>query len=151
MYMRANEIMIGDIVNVWDSYIDDETGKVVRIYETPRPERICAVFKDVAQYDNGEDSYDVELFEIEPIPLTPEILEKNGFEHRRYEDAEYYCLADDYFDITVGVLSDSIWLARYDCTEMEMPFEQVACSYVHQLQHFLRLVAMDELADNFKV
>ena len=85
------------------------------------------------------------------IPLTTEMLEKNGFEHKRYEDAEYYCITTDFYDITIEELSDSIWLARYDCTEIDMPFEQVACSYVHQLQHFLRLVAMDELADNFKV
>ena len=87
----------------------------------------------------------------EPIPITQEILEKNGFKHRIIDCAEYYYIADDYYDITISEWSDSIWLVRYDCTEMSTPHEQMTCSYVHQLQNFLRLLGLSELADNFKV
>ena len=79
--------------------------------------------------------------EIEPIPLTPEILEKNGFVLIDDEDKMYRLnLAEDE---SVCVTAD------FKCEE---PFVHVRntcyqatpyCRYVHQLQHALRLCGIE--------
>ena len=85
---------------------------------------------------------------IEPIPLTPEILKKNGFvfdcgfwtiANPRYNNVRmvtYYSIGDDVADVFLGH-----W--AFD--------ENYAIDYVHELQHALRLCGLDELADNFKI
>lgn len=63
--------------------------------------------------------------EIEPIPLTPEILEKN--------DLPQYEWVKIYFQGEYGNITD---------------FSK-KLKYVHELQYVLRLCGLNELADNF--
>ena len=88
----------------------------------------------------------------EPIILTPEILEKNGWERDIDKEWEYnnshilphYCYQ---------------WKKRNVKIEMYAGLEGFTISLiigrrfyaVHELQHVLRLYGLDELADNFKV
>lgn len=72
------------------------------------------------------------LEDINPIPLTPEILEKNGFTHDkwskkiwRYEDEE----SEVVYYIENGVLE----ITTYDCKI------NMVCKSVAKLQHALRL------------
>lgn len=81
--------------------------------------------------------------DIEPIPLTAEILEKNGFETEDAKDGGFI-LCDDFYDIFIYEWSDSIWVARYESTEMNIPFEQATMGYVHELQHFLRASGIEK-------
>ena len=76
----------------------------------------------------------------EPIPITPEILEKNG-----WKETEYWHEYKDGNTIIQYSLSN-IW-GIINGVEIE----HFKCEYVHQLQHLLRLCGLDELADNFKV
>ena len=76
----------------------------------------------------------LERNEIEPIPLTPEILEKNGFKKKGYR----YGIYDDYFDFEMHEYNDGTWLVSYHCCEMSLPDEQLLICYIHQLQHFMR-------------
>lgn len=90
---------------------------------------------------------------IEGIPLTSEILEKNGFvfdgfsfdcgfwtiANPRYNNVRmvsYYPNGDDVADAFLGH-----W--AFD--------KNYAIDYVHELQRALRLCGLNELADNFKV
>lgn len=97
---------------------------------------------------------DKEGDEPEPIPLTPEILEKNGW------------LNDPYSRLS---LQDGKWLEFYwyehrlqkywegtdewqnHTKQLELVFKAGSIFYVHELQHALRLCGLNELADNFKV
>lgn len=92
---------------------------------------------------------------LDPIPLTAEILEKNGFLYKKLKgiggDSEIWGLADDYFDIDIYEWSDSIWVFRYDCCEMSLPHMQVTMSYVHELQRALRDCGLSEIANNIIV
>lgn len=78
---------------------------------------------------------------IQPIPLTAEILEKNGF--KKYGDTGWW-LEDNFFDIHIYEWSDSIWVFKYESTEMNTPYEQRTFSYVHNLQHALRECGTDK-------
>ena len=70
-------------------------------------------------------------FMCNPVPLTPEILEKNGFvvESRYYHgNTLQYC-----------VLVDGLWIDISGENFFEGKLE-----YVHQLQHALRLCGIDK-------
>ena len=77
---------------------------------------------------------------IRPIPITPEILKKNG-----WKETEYCYEYRDYKNIIQCCLPDMI--GRINGVEIE----NFKCEYVHQYQHLLRLCGLDEIADNFKV
>ena len=64
--MRATDLMIGDLVHyIGDAYNNDVNIRVREIHED-------FVYSTLAADDFYYD-------ELEPIPLTPKILEKNGF------------------------------------------------------------------------
>lgn len=125
--MKANELMIGDLV------IDKTLNA---------PHRVTA--QDIfllAENTINENNF-------EPIPLTAEILEKNGF--KKTTDEKYY-MCDDYSELSAEEYSDSIWLICCSDIECNLPVQKIMVSYIHQLQQFLRLCGLNELADNFKI
>ena len=104
--------------------------------------------------------------EFNPIHLTPEILENNGFSPETFLTSEWEkevyfkefssCVVepDDsgkyifgttiYWNKTDGDGSPIDWGTMYDSRICNL-------QYVHELQQALRLVGLNELADNFKV
>lgn len=144
--MKAKDLMIGDwILGLVED--NEQVGKVI----AKHPARVteinqngdfsaeCPYAFDELFDGDGHKIDDFVWYDTEPIPLTTEILEKNGFERRKLDGgAEEFVLADDYYDITIEEWSDSIWVFRYECTEMNTPHEQRTFSYVHNLQHALR-------------
>ena len=72
-----------------------------------------------------------------PIPLTAEILEKNGW---------WYDLDDIWLHDEVSFCIEKR-NGKFQCYDIS----QIKLDSVHQLQHALRLCGLDELADNFKV
>lgn len=75
------------------------------------------------KFPNGEIQY-VDKDNIVPIPLTPEILEKNGWQEGY---GIYY-----YEDITVVYIDNYYWIIGLK--EID---DILHIDYVHQLQHFL--------------
>ena len=78
---------------------------------------------------------------LEPIPVTAEILEQNGFKKKGHR----YGIYEDYFDFEMYEYNDCTWLVSYHCCEMSLPDEQLLICYVHQLQHFMRHCAIDKV------
>ena len=77
---------------------------------------------------------------VEGIPLTPEILEKNGWKrHEIFMDMK----ADENINFS--------WTDMYGESLFQNGYHMCDCKYVHTLQHVLRLYRLDELADNFKL
>lgn len=69
--------------------------------------------------------------DLEPIPLTPEILEKNGFIKKEYR----WILLDSYTkDKLIVLLNAANCFALLTTEGMTLAFQ-----YVHELQHFYRL------------
>lgn len=110
--MKANELMIGDWVYRPDCY--DQVKEI----------RHTGVI--------GRDSLRglIAFSELEPIPLTPEILEKNGF---------VYDLEDKLFEDIYPRIS--MLYAQYRLVENGgiNYGEMSEIKYVHELQHALRL------------
>lgn len=142
--MRANELMIGDwVYNAL--YVDTEIPnkghgwKAVRVPNLPFDEE----------------------WAIEPIPLTEEMLEMNGFEEYRYgvcQSVRYRIITEtDTVMIEPMKVKSRLGNKWYWFDNKTRKFEIVKphvlypLVYVHELQHALRLCGLTELADNFKV
>ena len=83
--------------------------------------------------------------QVKPIPLTPEILEKNGFikvNSQRYD----YGYPDTDCYVKVNPKKNMIHVNGRNANS-----NLYSHSFVHELQRALRLCGLDELADNFKV
>lgn len=97
-------------------------------------------------------------YEFEPVPLTPEILEKNGWIQCKYETCKsLYEYKGLHLRHTMIKRSNGRWVANVDGIVEKFPnkythsFLRINVFYVHELQHALRLCGLNELADNFKL
>lgn len=81
-----------------------------------------------------------------PVFITPEILEANGIRH--YKDCgrlSYYKRMDIDFVIRYEIYAGYIGIELCDGNRISV--ERI--TKVHELQHVLRLIGMNDLADNF--
>ena len=122
--MKVTDLMIGD-------WVQDTCGNPIQVKEL------------LGDGINGEwdcaECYGVEAVydDIKPIPLTPEILEKNGW---------WYYMDDMWQHEEVGFYIEK-WNERFRCYDIN----DIKLDSVHQLQQTLRLCGLNELADNFKI
>ncbi len=93
-------------------------------------------FPDELDWQDGDD-----FSWIEPIPLTPEILEKNGWEweerHSQWElIVETIHIGWGFYK---GCISVSDW-----ADEGNSQITSLRCEFVHELQHALKLCKIDK-------
>lgn len=142
--MKANELMIGDwVLHDREPYQIRQLG----IYGVDRDgEDYAAV---CVGKPNGVGLI-VERNEIEPIPFTPEILEKNGFiANKHVYPYPYYEYTNEEDKLKIGFA-----FPQGDKTSYKEPWvyidservfvEHLPCLFVHQLQHALRLCEIDK-------
>ena len=94
---------------------------------------------------------------LEPIPLTAEILEKNGF-HTNYDHTllgsciyRRMCGKYNEYEVIVRMLNGWIKIKSHDDRVTDILVIDIQPRFVHQLQHALRLCGLAEFADNFKI
>lgn len=134
--MLANELMIGDLVY----YGHTEDG--IALYK----EVICIQSEDLCR-----DSCVIETH-FEPIPLTPEILEKNGFENDFYEEesvAEYHTIRLEGYSLKHNIGDIDGYLVTWCNGALNVTTDFHGCvqkeiAYVHELQHALRLCGIEK-------
>lgn len=125
------------------------------------PMQIVAVDEDNAYACEGNEERpwiygDDEDYKPEPIILTPEILEKNGFERGVITPSKFYRNIDNErlmfcsYGSCYG-LGYVHWNESNDADIMHRLEVQQPIMYIHQMQNALRLFGLDQLADNFKV
>ena len=146
--MKAKELQIGDYVNYRGQII-----KVTSLYDKGGSNEVGWSDKERVW---------VNADHIEPIPLTPKILEKNGF----IKDADdgklvvaYHLIVDsgfyeeNSFTIQVSLYREPIcgvrtlvkcwgWLPPYKAGMIDIHL--CNANYVHQLQHTLRLCKIEK-------
>ena len=121
--MKVNELMIGDLVLY--------RGEPIIIFE------IDEYYERVNTEPDGYDSIRcIELSDLQPIPLTAEILRKNGFEkvNGEYQD-EFYCC--DGLDLLIDDRLEPWGYTLYGVFELQI-------KYLHELQHALRLAGIEK-------
>lgn len=110
---------------------------------------------------NWSENRQVELTDIEmvaesvylakPIPLTPEILEKNGFENDFHEEesvADYHTIRLEGYSLKHNVGEIDGYLVTWCNGSINVTTDLNGCvqkdvSYVHELQHALRLCGIE--------
>lgn len=124
--IKTNELMLGDLVRLTD-------GQIAKV-------RGLGVYGDIEVRRENTNIYGGEE-DIEPIPLTEEILFKNGFE---YEMEKITSTSNGYYIFRLEDFYIDIYTHSYG-------FGCATINYVHELQHLLRLCGLNDLADNFKI
>lgn len=135
--MKAEELMIGDWISVMEipaqvfelSYDNEEKEMTIGILD-PQGE----VYSCYYGYDH-----------VEPIPLTAEILEKNGFSHIKYSDVYYSIMIGDTYVELRKYENMAVWFNWEEnndgvYADYILPMPQ----FVHQLQHALRLCNIEK-------
>lgn len=121
--MKANELMIGDWVKSKD--------KPVKI-------NVARLYGMVYHYDSNATE------EVQPIPLTEEMLLKNGFVFEEIDESFSIWNNEGYnINLFKEINSNEFWLDGF--------FGSITFTHVHEIQHLLRMCGLKEIADNFKV
>ena len=128
--MKENELMIGDYL-YWGK---DKVVKVQMLRKYGDNFGVDAIYNDSVNLyfcTDNDDIYSYNIDELKPIPLTPEILEKNGFikeSRENHGNILQYC-----------ILTDGLWIDVSGENYFEGKLE-----YIHQLQHVLRLCGIEK-------
>lgn len=124
--IKCRDLMVGD-------WITDEHGFPMQIVNVGE-DYAYATWEgnegDPWEFDDKDD-------QPEPIPLTPKILEKNGW----WYDVEDMWLHDE---VDFGI---ERWNGRFQCYNIN----QIKLDSVHELQQALRLAGMTDMANNLKI
>lgn len=124
--MKEKELMIGDYIQV--------NGEVCKI--------ISVSYFDIGISDSKEDFYNEHIDNIKPIPLTPEILERNGFVKQAYDG---WLISENNGRRLIEYHTDSFdGLLIINYAEEPYPKISIKLMYVHELQHALRLCGINK-------
>lgn len=148
--MKENEVMIGD----WFRFRYTIDGK-----EIVHTFRISRIEDELGEYYVWGDGFGRMCYpkRLEPIPITPEILEKNGFVMAERDGvAVRYSFATDLHKPTQtaiqfafydgGVSADTLfkcWTSPKDCDGIN-DLHICDLKFVHELQHAIRLAGIDK-------
>ena len=124
--MKCKELMVND----WIAYEDKLPMQIYCVKDG-----IAYAYYGTALYEFYDKDY-----QPQPIPLTTEILEKNGWKETQY-----------WHEYQDGKTTIQCCLPDMRGRINRIEIEHFKCKYVHQYQHLLVLCGLDELADNFKV
>ncbi len=130
--MKANELKATDLM----------VGDWVICYHPSRLKSFekvsVGLLHTMQEQEYGHIKEDNPLFRIvEPIPLTPEILEKNGLASNSFCCCHFE--EDEYMALEISVEEDGIYWT-INCDEYGI----MKLEYVHQLQHALKLCGIDK-------
>ena len=123
--MKPNELMIGDYV------IRKNVPNEILIVDT------IDSIKDIVYLDLDGLGITEKLENIEPIPLTPEILKRNF-----PSTTDWYFIGTDKFCFRIDKYKDKWDL--YFGKDGKGTNLQIKISYVHELQHALRLCGINK-------
>ena len=142
--MKAEDLMIGDYCRVWrEGLCIKNKGTIVKVLGIDAEKSLkekglvgCAHCHplDGDQFDGG-----IWCEYLDPIPLTVEILEKNGFNY--VKETGYMCyeqLGDRQYNLIA--VKGNILQMQFTSGNLEW----TECRYVHDLQHALRLCGIEK-------
>lgn len=132
--MKATELMVGD----W-------------VFTRGQIEQVTSIYDGYICTEHYEDSHD---YYFEPIPLTPEILEKNGFAKENEDELKitYYFLERPYttqitlYKEPIGDVSIlfKAWGRVPSSAGGVNDIHLCSVKYVHEMQHAMRLCGIEK-------
>jgi len=149
--IKPEDLRIGDLVMVSNDNCMIPKGALCEVVAIDS-ERACEDKKGLADLlqtvrEEWEFSHGVWCNNIEGIPLTPELLKKNGFkeeQHQKEGTSEWY----DYYHYDLGI--NIVYDIVYEVEEKESKFAVYLdgkklreIKYIHELQHLLFGLGLD--------
>jgi hypothetical protein len=132
--MKATDLMAGD----WVFHVRN---RIASGFEAGGPVRVLEIYEHGPQTTDGF----VRNEDLEPIPITPEILEKNGFDgaykktYQIYESNGYDKLYISYWRGRLSIITSPDIRKKHSTNRIH-----IDCSYVHELQHCLALFGIEK-------
>lgn len=120
--MKASDLMIGDYVTVTPS------GMLIQVAATHK--------RKVAYHACTDKLSWVREGLLRPIPLTREILEKNGMKFRT--NVGWFAEDEEYF-LEISTKGDNVYWTIND-----WEYSLLKLNYVHELQHALKLCRIEK-------
>ena len=108
--------------------------------------RVISIIGNYIRFDNGTpQDWMSDVKNFTPIPITAEVLEKNGFE---YKEADETCATEAFhhwhLDGSRFAIDDDSWWRSVKDGELHVKFGGFPLKYLHELQHALRLAGIDK-------
>ena len=150
--MKATELMIGDLVRV-SKDVSIKKGTIVEIRAIDADREFhelkgCATCIPVDNPDGLSGGVWVDY--LEPIPLTAEILEQNGFVTKDKPDGwpgyRSYTYLEDSTGLTFRLHHDTgkyKWSGKCEISLNALPC-WIRFEYLHELQHILKICGIDK-------
>ena len=117
----------GDLVMVKKSALQFAKDKIFKVISS-----LSGGFIKVVMLNDSSTTYSISNNAIRPIPLTTEILDKNGWKKSKINDCAYFYYKDGLF-ITYTSKDGKFWFDDFDYSSsicVDLP-------YVHSLQRLL--------------
>ena len=121
------EYIPGDLVMVKKSALQFAKDKIFKVISS-----LSGGFLNVVMLNDSSTTYSISNNAIRPIPLTTEILDKNGWKKSKINDCAYFYYKDGLF-LTYTSKDDKFWFDDFDYSSSIC----VYIPYVHSLQHLL--------------
>lgn len=134
--MKANELMIGDWVH------SNHHGKNIKITQY---DFFTHLHNECGEQELAPYAKPISGRDFEPIPITPEILKKNGFKGIMYGvfNVDNYQLQYYYKKNKLIIFHTRIEELKRQTITTEIIF-QCRCFFIHQLQQVLRFCEIDK-------
>lgn len=121
------EYIPGDFVMVKKSALQFAKDKIFKVISS-----LSGGFLKVVMLNDSSTTYSISNNAIRPIPLTTEILDKNGWKKSKINDCAYFYYKDGLF-LTYTSKDDKFWFDDFDYSSSIC----VYIPYVHSLQNLL--------------
>ena len=125
--MNKLEYIPGDLVMVKESALQFAKDKIFKVISS-----LSGGFLKLVMLNDSSTTYSISNNAIRPIPLTTEILDKNGWKKSKINDCAYFYYKDGLF-LTYTSKDDKFWFDDFDYSSSIC----VYIPYVHSLQHLL--------------
>ena len=129
--MKPNELMVGDWVHCAKlDYAPENYVANMQINQL--------YVADLDTYSFKELKYD----EIEPVPLTGEILKRNGFRNNKLSHDE----GDWYYNVNLEEVKGGLWINVVSSRNVLHGRKEFCglINYVHELQHAMKLCGIEK-------
>lgn len=133
--MESKDLMLGDWVDV--NGLPSQVFELA--YNKNEKEMTIGILDPQGEIYSCFEGYD----HVAPIPLTDEILEKNGLvleDEFGYSAFALHFMEDKNLDLELSKSESGFWCWSISCDE----YCVVQLHYVHQLQHALRLCGIEK-------
>lgn len=121
--LKINDLMIGDLVNLNENGEPD----IRRVISLLEKDLVCVQRINETEHDMKTDT------EIFPIELDENILKKFGFKMKRSDIIPFYFYNEEY-DIPLSFKNNAYCIETYNT--------DIMFKYVHQFQHFLKMMGV---------